>query len=379
MLAVLIAGCLQPEKTPFSLADSFENAPSPTNTTAAVTPNATATATPALTPVPNATATATPVPTTTVTPTATPTPTVTPTVTPTPTPAPTPWDPRGNVSVSGVGASAVLQNQSNAYWTTDVLSDSMVTYWVNGTINYQSTSNSGLSTKHNVTVTGLNGNTTYGYKVRSCNFYNICKESDNATFTTIITDPVIISGVSALWANSSYAVVYWSTDFNSTGRLYYTNDEYYTGNALQYSRYYDNSTLAGTKYHNLTITGLNHSTTYHFLARSCGYWGNCANSSDHTFTTPAMPLPSNVQPFGLPDGAFVTWETTGIDSNATLEIFNYAGVPSRNFTNGTRSVLHNVSTAYSITPGTTLDYRVWSCDQYLNCRYSTTSQFVTPS
>ncbi|MYK60463.1 MAG: fibronectin type III domain-containing protein, partial [Chloroflexi bacterium] len=147
--------------------------------TATPTPTATSTATPTLTP----TGTATPTPTSTATPTptatATPTPTVTATATPTATPTPTPAGP-SNLRDTGRTSSSIT-------WEWDSVPGALVYDYSHRESGADDWSDDTRTASTSSTVSGLNGNTVYEFRVLAVSFDG---SSDYAIHSTFIPTPI---------------------------------------------------------------------------------------------------------------------------------------------------------------------------------------------
>ncbi len=91
--------------------------------------------------------------------------------------------------ISGRAVSGITQDTATITWTTDEPSTSQVDYGV--TTGYGSTTplDSALVTAHSVQVTGLAGQTTYNYRIRTRDAAGNERVSNNARFTTLSGPP----------------------------------------------------------------------------------------------------------------------------------------------------------------------------------------------
>ena len=101
------------------------------------------------------------------TPTPTTIPTSTPTAAPTPTPTPVTVTPGAQTIVISKISASTTGNSATIKWTTNIPSTSKVDYGTTASLGSSTALDSTLVTKHSVTVTGLNRQTTYYFKVTS--------------------------------------------------------------------------------------------------------------------------------------------------------------------------------------------------------------------
>ncbi len=169
-------------------------------------------------------------------------------------------------------------------WSTNKSSSSKVTFATKSLSTATTTSMVSTTTatiSHSLTLTGLTPSTTYYYRVEST------KGTDTATSTekTFTTDslpdtaPPIISSTTAT-PSSAQAVITWTTNEASTSNVRYATDPIITASSIESIT---NNTLVTN--HQLTLTGLTASTTYHFIVKSIDGAGNTATSTDQTFST----------------------------------------------------------------------------------------------
>jgi phosphodiesterase/alkaline phosphatase D-like protein/type II secretory pathway pseudopilin PulG len=126
------------------------------------------------------------------------------------------------------------------------------------------------------TLTGLQPNVQYHYRVRSRDAaQNLSPWSGDYTFVTDVSGPTI-SGVSSSTTQNS-ATITWGTNEPATSQVEYGLTTAY-GNTTTLD-----STLVTS--HSQGLTGLQPNTQYHYRVRSQDGAGNTAVSSDRTFTT----------------------------------------------------------------------------------------------
>ncbi len=183
-------------------------------------------------------------------------------------------------AISGVAASGVTASGATISWTTSEVSDSQVDYGPSASYGASTSLGTSMVTFHSQTLTGLSGNTTYHYRVKSRDAAGNLAVSGDYTFTTPVppdTTPPAISGVAASGVTASGATISWTTSEASDSQADYGP-----------SSAYGASTSLGISmvtFHSQTLTGLASNTTYHYRVKSRDAAGNLAVSGDYTFTT----------------------------------------------------------------------------------------------
>lgn len=227
------------------------------------------------------------------TPTApTPTPAPDSATSPTPAPLPTPISDATPPQISDVkGWTTGLTGQNNAAvsWSTDENSTSEVEYGLNTA--YGSTlSDPVLTQSHYLLLSGLQPTTLYHFRVKSKDAAGNVGISGDYTFTTPTPAPLPmpsptpsavpeISNVSATVMGPYSAQIQWATDQGGTTSIV----EYGLTSAYGSTV----SDLNFTRTHDVSLSGLQANTLYHFRVKSAyDVAGNNAGvSSDYTFTT----------------------------------------------------------------------------------------------
>ncbi|MDD5068598.1 MAG: fibronectin type III domain-containing protein [Candidatus Pacebacteria bacterium] len=229
--------------------------------------------------------TPTPSPTTSPSPTPSPSPTTTPSPTPTPTPdatAPT---------IVGPFAFSMATNTGRVLFFTNEAASAKVYYSTTSPVVATSTtpsvSSAGLTRFHHLEVAGLTAGTTYYYVVTATDASGNTATSGEHSFTTReapdVTAPVV-SSVSATATASTTAEVTWTTNESATSVVFYSTATPVT----------DASTTPKVssgllvENHDMVLTGLTASTTYHYFVRSRDASGNVTSSSESSFTTPSI-------------------------------------------------------------------------------------------
>jgi len=95
-------------------------------------------------------------------------------------------------SISGVQVSSITTSSATISWNTNESATTQVEYGLTSAYGNQSTEVSSLTTPHSVTLSGLMGNTTYNFRVKSRDSSSNLAISGNFTFTTaapVVTAP----------------------------------------------------------------------------------------------------------------------------------------------------------------------------------------------
>lgn len=188
--------------------------------------------------------------------------------------------------ISAVSASGVTHNEATATWTTNELANSKVYYSTASPVDPSSApavSKGSMVLSHSVKLGTLSASTTYYFFVQSTDAFGNRATSTPGSFTTLPapdTSAPIISAVSVTNVSSTSATVNWTTNENSTSKVYYGTEtpvNFGTAAAVE-----SNLLIAA---HSLNLSGLNASTTYYFAVESKDLANNTATSSQSSFTT----------------------------------------------------------------------------------------------
>ncbi|MBX4191247.1 MAG: fibronectin type III domain-containing protein [Candidatus Doudnabacteria bacterium] len=191
--------------------------------------------------------------------------------------------------ISNVTESSVNDNSATIFWTTNVDSDSHVSYSTSSNLSSPTTvgSNSlvGGSNpyQHEVTITGLTAGRTYYYQVTSKDALNNTSINNNggnyySFVTTTDTVAPIISNVDSPVIAPTAGVVVWQTNELANSKLEYGTT---TGD-------YDVTTTLDTTlsiFHIVAIDDLDEETTYYYRVISKDAAGNETISDEFDFTT----------------------------------------------------------------------------------------------
>ncbi len=182
--------------------------------------------------------------------------------------------------LSAVSANNVNNTHAQIVWTTDVASDSFVTYSTSSVFAYSLStgSDSDNTTSHSVTITGLTKGTAYYYYVNS----GIGRNDNGGSYYSFNTEndvtPPVISNPTASLIIDTKAVVEWTTDENADSLV-----EVGTSSGIYDTASSTNAALG--KAHSLVVTGLSASQAYKYIVVSSDTNGNQATSTEQTLNT----------------------------------------------------------------------------------------------
>jgi hypothetical protein len=223
------------------------------------------------------------------------------------------------------------------------------------------TSEGNLVLDHSLILTGLSPSSTYHFRVSSTDASgNGPTLSGDYSFTTLTTSdvtPPVISNVRVSGITDRVAVISWETDEPANSTVEYGTTAFY------------GSLIADNPFvfeHQISVSGLNASTTYHFKVGSTDATGNGpAFSGDFSFTTLAEPDRTpptiiNLRVEGITaNSAMVLWETDEI-ANSFVEYGTNASY-SQNSADPSLLLLHNIF-LQGLHSDTTYHLRVTSTD-----------------
>ena len=190
-----------------------------------------------------------------------------------------------NLVLSSVAANSISETGATITWITDLPSDSRVEYGNAHAFN-QTAQNTTLTTSHSVTLTGLDTDTTYEFRVVSASAGVGAAQtvSDTHTFTTLAR-PIVIDPPANILSSSSSNVtatgasVSFTTDETTHGMVEY-------GLTTSYGESAADASVQTS--HTLGLSSLIPNTTYHFRVKAVDAADNITYSIDHTFVTPGV-------------------------------------------------------------------------------------------
>lgn len=182
--------------------------------------------------------------------------------------------------ITSVLASFVTETSAVIAWTTDEPATSQVEYGTTGSYGSTTTLDEELVTSHSVSVTGLEGDTAYHFRVKSQDGAGNEAVSTDETFTTSAeadTTPPVISGVVVSNITESGATIRWTTDESATSQVMIEDPD-----GLCTWTEPDESLVTD---HSVALGGLEASTTYHYTVISADESENEATSEGHLVTS----------------------------------------------------------------------------------------------
>ena len=190
-------------------------------------------------------------------------------------------------SITNVLASDITETSATITWTTDEKSTSQVEYGETADYGSATPLDESLVTSHSVSLSGLEPDTTYHYRVKSKDTSGNEATSEDKSFTTLAlpdTTLPVISEVIASDITETTATITWATDEPATSQVDY-------GETTDYglTTTLDEELVTS---HSINLSGLEPNTTHHFRVKSKDMNGNESVSSNHTFST----VPDNTSP-----------------------------------------------------------------------------------
>jgi len=132
-----------------------------------------------------------------------------------------------------------------------------------------------------------------------------------------ITEDLTIVGPPTVIAETTSAIIKWTTDRAASSQVFFSPSSSYTAGSYQFSQA---STQGNVTEHEIRIIGLEPYTEYHFQVQSEDSYGITGASRDYTFRTKAvLPNIRNLQIVKVEeDSATLAWDTT-VPSKALIE------------------------------------------------------------
>ncbi len=278
------------------------------------------------------------------------------------------------LTITNVSGAPLSTTSAQITWATNLPATSRVEYGTTTAYGNFSPAGTAKTNNHSVTLTGLNPNTVYQFRVLSTASSGGSATSQNFTFTTPApadTTAPLISGLTVANLTHNSATINWTTNENSNSTVDY-------GLSQAYSSSVTVNTLVTS--HSLTLTGLTPSTLYNFRVKSQDNSNNLATSANSTFTTPAAPdttAPSiiNLKVTSITlDSATINWLT---DENSDSQV-DYGLTTSYGNTRGASQLVANHSIMLTgLSENTLYNFRVTSGDASGNQAVSGNLTFTT--
>jgi chitodextrinase len=190
-------------------------------------------------------------------------------------------------SISDVQVS-VTDTTATVTWQTDEPASSAVSYGPTSAYEDGTISDPSLVTSHTITLTDLQPESQYFFRVSSVDGSGNSASGTNLSFTTEASPPVdttapVISNVQVSSVTTTSAIITWQTDEPADSVVAFGPSSAYENGSVS------NSTLVTS--HSVTLTNLVAGTQYHFQVRSADGSGNQASGGDLTLTTDSATSP----------------------------------------------------------------------------------------
>ncbi|MFZ2959893.1 MAG: fibronectin type III domain-containing protein [Candidatus Ozemobacteraceae bacterium] len=217
-------------------------------------------------------------------------------------------------TISDASATAITSSTVKILWTTDENADGLVDYGPDFAYGSQSTKVTTFSKTHSATITKLQPDTTYHFRITSADSSKNTRQTNDLTFRTVDISSPVLSAISHYGATGSSVTISWKTNELATSKVNY-------GLTVAYESLpkIDSSLVTD---HSLVLSGLTSSTTYHFRVTSADATGNATSSLDFTFNTldgvaPLLMGPVTISNIGSKT-ATINW-TTNEPSDGLVE------------------------------------------------------------
>jgi len=208
--------------------------------------------------------------------------------------------------ISNVAAVGINPTSATITWNTNENSDSQVQYGTTQAYGQSTPLNPGLVISHSQSLSGLNSDTLYHYRVKSKDAVGNLAMSGDFTFRTPDITAPVFSNVAAVVINPTSATITWTTNENSDSQVEYGTTQAYGQSTTL------NPALVTS--HSQGLSGLNPGTQYHYRVKSKDAAGNLAMSGDSTFTAAPDTSPPTVTSFSPAAGA------TNVNADANLTV-----------------------------------------------------------
>jgi len=187
-------------------------------------------------------------------------------------------------------AANITDTSATISWSTDEESTGQVEYGLTTAYGSISSLDEDLITNHSVILSGLEPDTIYHYCVKSEDASGNEAISVDNTFVTPDTVAPTISDVMVSHIMESSVTISWNTDESATSQVEY-------GTSITYDSIYITYPDVLVTNHNVSLSGLEPGTEYHFKVKSKDNAANETSSEDDTFTTPDTPpnIPSGLE------------------------------------------------------------------------------------
>lgn len=183
--------------------------------------------------------------------------------------------------------------------------------------------------------------------------------SSTSVTTVTGTVPLTIYDINASGITNHTATISWNTNGKSTSQVFY--DTKFHANVTDYA-YHSSLDNASVMQHNVTLSGLLPSTTYHYRARSVATVDGTefiAISDDNNFTTTGPTItviyPNGGETWAVGTSQTITWDSVGVPGNVRIRLSRNGGTTWRTIIGSTPN---DGSQAWTVTGPATTQARI---------------------
>lgn len=195
--------------------------------------------------------------------------------------------------IENVTVSQVTETSAVISWNTDEPSTSFIDLGLDVTYEFGAFGQPDQVVRHAVTLLGLRAGVNYHFRARSTDISANQAVTGDFSFTTLDLTPPLLSGVQVVDITKQSARIVWQTNEPTTSVVKY-------GLSIAYTNGVDIN--VSEQVHSQILSGLTHSTRYHFRIYAIDAFGNESSTSDQVFTTLADAPPANVQQLSVVAG-----------------------------------------------------------------------------
>lgn len=252
--------------------------------------------------------------------------------------------------ISNVQATNVTVSEVAITWTTNEPTTSQVIYGKTTSYGLQTAEDTNKTTSHTVTLSGLDLNTLYHYKVMGTNAAGNTVASGDYSFSTAAGDttPPIIANIVISNVSVAGAKITWTTDEPATSQVFY-------GKTASYGSQTAEDTSKTTS-HSVTLNSLAAGSVYYYKVKSTDVANNSAISGDNSFTVLVI---SNVSAGNLTaTSAVIAWTT--VESSTSQVYYGTSTVYDAQTVEDNKLVTSHSVTLTGLHAGTVYHYAVKS-------------------
>jgi len=267
--------------------------------------------------------------------------------------------------ISGVETALISDSDATITWTTDKQSNSQVEWGIMKDPTASTSKTTGLSTDHYVTLSNLQKNTQYFYRVLSEDKSGNVGIGDNTgEMYTFTTNGILFDNVATSSITTTGATITWNTNTVSDSTVFYEAVTSYPGtNKTNYTKSVGVSNM--TTSHSVVLSNLTPGTQYYFLVTSEDSQAqiNQQAAETYTFITNPGPSISQILTSDTQDTeATVTWHTN-LASDSSVYYSTNSNLTSPEVVTSVATTTSHSITLTGLVKGTNYYYYVKSIDE----------------